>query len=58
MTYDELTRDQRNELAGVLLAAETDISMAELCNALEIVGEERLRAEYGATSFVPEDFYC
>lgn len=38
MTYDELTRDQRNELAGVLLAAETDISMAELCNALEIVG--------------------
>lgn len=59
MTYDELTRDQRNELAGVLLAGEDEnISMGELCNALDIVGEERLRSEYGATSFVPEDFYC
>ena len=58
MTYDELTYDRKNEIAGALLAKENEnVSMGELCNALEIVGEERLRAEYGATSFVPEDFW-
>jgi len=69
MTFDQLTADQLEELAGMYLcehyhdynpeAEELEgPSYGELAAALEIVGRETLEEEYANTTFTVYDFFC
>lgn len=63
MTLKDLNKDQRKQLKARLLDDELmevegrTASYGEIANADEIVSDEKLEEAYGATSFVPDDFW-
>lgn len=63
MTLKELNKDQRKQLKARLLDDELmevegrTANYGEIANADEIVSDEKLEEAYGATSFVPDDFW-
>ena len=63
MTLKDLNKDQRKQLKARLLDDELmevegrTASYGEIANADEIVSDEKLEEAYGATRFVPDDFW-
>ena len=71
MTYDELTYDQKNCLAGAYLCKLADEgtfakvmgvdydapSWGDMADALEIVPDDVMRREYGGMVFGEDDFF-
>lgn len=71
MTYDELTREQKQQLAeaylcrladegvyGEVMGVDWDApSYGELAAALSLVPDEVLREEYGGVVFTSDDFW-
>ena len=71
MTYDELTYDQKNMVAGAYLCRLADEgvyaevmgvdwdapSWGEMGNALELVPDDVMRREYGDVIFTEDDFF-
>ena len=57
LSFDELNDEQRLELKqSILCARELNVSYGELADADELVSDEELEEEYGATVFSEDDF--
>ncbi len=60
MSVQELSRDQKIELKQAMLEGVLGCqpSWGDLASADDIVSDELLEEEYGATDFVNDDFLC
>ena len=58
MTVHELTRDQLIELKQHILCEQGSPSCGELADADELIPDETVFAEFDATDFTEDDFFC
>lgn len=58
MTIHELTRDQLIELKQHMLCRKGSPSYGELADADELISDEAVFAEFDATDFTEDDFFC
>lgn len=58
MTVHELTREQLIELKQHMLCEQGSPSYGELADADELVSDESAFAEFDATDFSEDDFFC
>lgn len=58
MTVHELTREQLIELKQDMLCEQGSPSYGELADADELVSDETVFAEFDATKFSEDDFFC
>ena len=64
MTVMDLTKDQMEELKQSILCDHLEReekrspSMGELADAMELVSDDEVIAQYGETEFTEDDFFC